>query len=72
MGAGDTTVRLIDLGREQYLEAVPPAETHNELFDCLDDWHKGQERLYRDSNHVWQWGITDADLQAKMESLASR
>src|SRR5829696_2678373 len=25
---GETTVRLIDLGREQYLEAVPPTESH--------------------------------------------
>jgi hypothetical protein len=66
---GDTTVRLIELGRERYGEAVPPWDAHRELFDRLDDWHEGQERPYRDSNHVWQWGITDADLRTKMEQL---
>jgi Glycosyltransferase like family len=66
---GDTTVRLIDLGREGYGDAVPSWDAHRELFDRLDDWHEGQERPYRDSNHVWQWGITDADLRTKMEEL---
>jgi hypothetical protein len=66
---GNTTVRLIDLGPEKYTEAVPPWDAHRELFDRLDDWHEGQERSYRDSNHVWQWGITDADLEAKLEQL---
>ena len=64
---GDTTVRLIDLGRERYTEAVPPWGAHRELFDRLDEWLEGQERHYRDSNHVWQWGITEADLRARME-----
>lgn len=66
---GETSVRLIDLGRDKYLQAVPPWDAHRELFDRLDEWHEGQDRQYRDSNHVWQWGITDADLAAKMEEL---
>ena len=66
---GDTTVRLIDLGREQFLEAVPPWPNHTELFDRLHEWHAAQPRLNRDATHVWQWGITDADLRAKMEDL---
>jgi hypothetical protein len=66
---GDTTVRLIDLGRERYAEAVPPWDVHRELFDRLDDWLEGQERRYRDSNHVWQWGITEAELGTTMERL---
>jgi hypothetical protein len=65
----ETTVRLIDLGREQFLDAVPPTESHTELFDRLDDLHKGQQRLFRDGTHVWQWGITDADLKAKLGEL---
>jgi sulfotransferase family protein len=65
----ETTVRLIDLGREQYLEAVPPTGSHTELFDRLDDMHKGQQRLFRDATHVWQWGITDADLKSKLGEL---
>jgi Glycosyltransferase like family len=66
---GETTVRLIDLGRDRYTEAVPSWDPHRELFDRLDDWHEGQGRPYRDSNHVWQWGITDADLREKLEQL---
>ena len=63
------TVRLIDLGRERYLQAVPPWKAHAELFDHLDDWHAGQQRGRRDGTHVWQWGITDADLKAKMDTF---
>jgi Glycosyltransferase like family len=66
---GDTTVRLIDLGRDKYSAAVPPWDTHRELFERLDDRFEGQERSYRDSSHVWQWGITDEDLLTKMEQL---
>ena len=66
---GDATVRLIELGREGYKDAVPSWDAHRELFDHLDDWHEGQDRPYRDSNHVWQWGITDSDLRAKLEEL---
>jgi hypothetical protein len=67
--ASETTVRLIDLGREKYLEAVPPTTFHTELFDRLDEWYPGQHRPYRDARGIWQWGITDADLVAKLEEL---
>jgi hypothetical protein len=69
---GDATVRLIDLGRDRFLEAVPPSRSNVELFDRIDDWHAPQGRLYRDAMHVWQWGITDADLIAKMDALGFR
>ena len=65
----ETTVRLIDRGREEYLEAVPPAKFHTELFDRLDEWHSGQHRPYRDTAGIWQWGITDTDLVAKLHEL---
>jgi GT2 family glycosyltransferase len=65
----ETTVRLVDLGRERYLEAVPPGRFHTELFDRLDEWHPGQHRPYRDTRGIWQWGITDADLVAKLDEL---
>ncbi len=65
----ETTVRLIDLGRERYLEAVPSAKFHTELFDRLDEWHPGQHRPYRDTRGLWQWGITDADLVTKLDAL---
>ena len=66
---GDTTVRLIELGRERYLEAVPPTPFHTDLFDRLDEWHPGQQRPYRDTQGIWQWGITDAELVAKLSEL---
>jgi hypothetical protein len=69
---GETTVRLIELGREAFLGAVPPWPNHTGLFEGLDEWHAGQPRLNRDAPHVWQWGITDADLKAKMDELGFR
>jgi hypothetical protein len=65
----EATVRLIELGRERFLEAVPPWQSHRELFDHLDEWNAGQQRPHRDVVHAWQWGITDADLKAKMSEL---
>jgi hypothetical protein len=64
------TVRLIDLGREEYLRMVPENDVHSELFDRLDEPHRG--RTWRDVHDVWQWGITDADLIATAERLGYR
>jgi hypothetical protein len=61
----DASVRLTDLGREKFLAAVPPWQSHMELFDHLD----GTVQRHRDATDVWQWGITDADLEAKLEGL---
>ena len=66
---GDATIRLVDLGRERFLDAVPPSASHQELFDHLDEWYPAQQRAYRDSRSVWQWGITDTDLAAKLDEL---
>jgi hypothetical protein len=69
---GEETVRLIDLGREKYREVVPPWAAHLELFDHMDEWHDAQQRPFRDVIHVWQWGITDSDLVAKLDELGFR
>ncbi|MDQ3102686.1 MAG: class I SAM-dependent methyltransferase, partial [Actinomycetota bacterium] len=66
---GEDLVRLIDLGREGYLEAVPPWQPHLELFDRLDDWIFDEQRPFRDAPNVWQWGLTDAGLEARMTEL---
>jgi hypothetical protein len=29
----------------------------------------GEEEYFRDVHHIWQWGITDADLEAKVAGL---
>jgi hypothetical protein len=65
----EATVRLIDLGREKFLEAVPPWLGNLDLFDHLDEWNSAQQRPYRDGAEAWQWGITDADLKAKLDDL---
>lgn len=67
---GDETVRLIDLGREAYLAAVPSDPIHDALFDRLDEPHPARGgRPWRDVHDVWQWGITDADLIARARAL---
>jgi Glycosyltransferase like family len=68
----ETSVRLIDLGREAFEQAVPPWRNHLELFDRLDDWYADQPRRHRDGTHVWQWGISDPDLVRKLDDLGFR
>jgi hypothetical protein len=67
---GDAAVRLLDLGREQYLASVPPmGELHDGLFDRLDQINPERGRPWRDVHDVWQWGITDAALERTMDGL---
>lgn len=63
----DQTVRLVDLGREEYLRLVPNEPQAVALFDRLDEPHRG--RTWRDVFDVWQWGITERDLRAAAEEL---
>jgi Glycosyltransferase like family len=65
----EASIRLIELGRERYLKAVPPWPGIQTLFDRLDKWDSAQGRRYRDGSNVFQWGITDTDLVAKMSEL---
>ncbi|WP_354702349.1 hypothetical protein DSM112329_02706 [Paraconexibacter sp. AEG42_29] len=67
-GTGDT-VRLLDLGEERYRQAVPPQDNIDGLFDRLDEVNPKRGRPWRDVHDVWQWGITDADLRAKLDEL---
>jgi hypothetical protein len=66
---GERTTRLIDLGRERFLETVPPSGPNRDLFDNLDEWIPSQQRARRDSLAAWQWGITDAELRARLDEL---
>jgi len=67
-GSGET-VRLHELGRERYIEAMPPAIASSGVIDRLGDWYPAQQRPMRDARTLWQWGITDADLERKLEHL---
>lgn len=73
-GAG-RRVRLLDLGREEYFKNVPhlAAEPpYTDLFEKLDTVHPQHQRVWRDVHNIWQWGITDEDLEEKMRSLGFR
>ncbi len=72
---GEKTVRLLDLGRDEYFRNTPHEPTNpavQELFEKMHERHPGHDRPWRDIYNVWQWGITDADLIAKAEALGFR
>jgi hypothetical protein len=63
------TVRLLDLGREEYLKNVPHGgehPTYKQVFEKMYEMHPLHNRIWRDIHNVWQWGITDSDLREKM------
>jgi len=66
------TIRLLDLGREEYLRLAPPDEHHRRAVDHLDDIHPRRGRPWRDAHDIWQWGITDEDLIACLARLGFR
>ncbi len=69
---GPETVRLLDLGEEEYFRSVPHDREHPNykgLFSRLDEIHPQHKRKLRDIHNIWQWGITDSDLKKKMRDL---
>jgi hypothetical protein len=66
---GDETVRLVELGRERYLEAVPLPDLHAEIWEKLDAYNPRRDRLWRDCHDIWQWGIPEAALRSAMTEL---
>lgn len=70
-----SSVRLLDLGEEEYFRNVPLGpedEPYAGLFRRLDVTHTEHGKPWRDVHPIWQWGITDADLTAKLQSLGFR
>jgi hypothetical protein len=68
----ENTVRLLDLGEKEYFRNVPHSprhKTYRNLFEKLDQKHPEHDRPWRDVHHIWQWGITDADLESKIAQL---
>jgi hypothetical protein len=63
------TVRLHELERETYMEVMPESVAKSGVFDRLEEWHAPQQRPLRDARTLWQWGITDADLEARLDDL---
>ncbi|WCK56296.1 hypothetical protein PP175_10480 [Aneurinibacillus sp. Ricciae_BoGa-3] len=66
-----STVRLLDLGKEEYLKNVPHEPTHPSYVQLFS--HMYEEivpgRIWRDAPNVWQWGITNNDLIRTMDRL---
>lgn len=66
---GAETVRLLDLGRDGYLDAVPLRDVHEPIMDKLDEVNERRGRKWRDVHDIWQWGIADPDLRDHMTQL---
>ena len=69
------TVRLLELGEDDYFRNVPHDRSgppYDRLFEKLDEKHPDHDRPWRDVHHIWQWGISDDDLRAKLEDLGFR
>lgn len=67
-----STMRLLDLGREEYFNNVPHDQDHptyKALFDEMYEIHPDHQRIWRDIHNVWQWGITDHDLLETIQNF---
>jgi hypothetical protein len=74
--ASKSTIRLLDLGEEEYFRNIPHTkdeETYKAVCAKMHEIHPRPQyqhrRKYRDIHDIWQWGIVDNDLIAKMKSL---
>ncbi len=71
--ASPVSIRLLDLGKEEYFKNVPHDPTHptySALFSKMWELNEQHQRIWRDIHHVWQWGITDRDLVSTLEHLS--
>lgn len=71
----DKTVRLFDLGYEGFFQNVPRAKDdplYKEVFEKMYEMHPQHNRIWRDIHNIWQWGIVDDCLFAKMKELGFR
>lgn len=67
---GNKTVRLLDLGEEEYFKNVPHQRNEGSyklLMEKMYEICPEHNRIYRDIHNVWQWGITDKDLVDAMK-----
>jgi len=68
----ERTVRLLDLGEDEYFRNVPHTRTeepYKSVFQKMYEIHPQHNRIYRDIHNIWQWGITDDDLITRLNSL---
>ena len=62
----EKTVRLLDLGKEEYFRQVPCKPTDTLYYSRLFTEQEGEAR---DVHNIWQWGITDNDLRNVVKKL---
>jgi hypothetical protein len=70
--ASRKTVRLLDLGEEEYFKNVPHAkdeEPYRSVFRDPQGIDPRHARRRRDIHNIWQWGIVDGDLSSTMKGL---
>ena len=70
--ASDKTVRLADLGKEAYFQHVkmdPAIPHYRDFWEKPEEMHPQYQRPWRDIHNVWQWGITDRDLESLLNGL---
>lgn len=65
----ERTVRLLDLGPEEYERVTPAQPAYDGVRDRLDEPASYGDRPNRDIHNIWQWGIVEADFRAVMDSL---
>lgn len=66
------TVRLLDLGIDEYFRHVPVNRTsphYKNLIESPEEIHPQHHRPWRDIHNVWQWGITNNDLVSTMQNV---
>jgi len=62
----EKTVRLLDLGKEEYFRQIPHKPTYSYYYGLLFTDREGE---VRNVHNIWQWGITDNDLRNVMKKL---
>ena len=66
------TVRLLDLGFDEYFRHVPFEKAHplsQNLIKKTYEINSEHGKIWRDVHHVFQWGITVKDLIETLEKL---
>jgi hypothetical protein len=70
----NASVRLTSLQLEEYLTLAPRGreEVYRYVYAHGDEIHPTYKKPWRDIHNIFQWGITDDDLHAKMTALGFR
>lgn len=67
----ESSIRLTGLPLPEYKKLVPKRRDnfYEIIYQKDQEIHPNYQKPWKDIHNIWQWGITDKDLQNKMESL---